>query len=535
MGTRIDVVSNLWKISPNFRDYPVMREASMLSDETFAFQIVLRSEEGIGGQHLAVEGFQGVRLRREANVCGTLPGGPFHFDDYYLKEDLLPDILCDFGREGISAYPNKNTVVWAEVRGGEGIAPGKYHLSIVLRTDAGEETARTEFTLTVQKECLAESDLCVTHWFHYDCMADVCGAEPFTADYYRAMSPWIENYVAHGNNVILTPLFTPCLDTEVGTKRRVAQLIQVYKEGEGYRFGFEKLDEFIDFMQARGIKYFEMSHLFTQWGARCCPNIVIHDKDKTEEKFGWDVLSDDPSYRAFLSALLPKLTAFLEKKGIASRCFFHISDEPWEETIEAYKAHKEFFDQYLKGYTIMDALSSFEFSGLVDIPVVAVNHVAPFLEAKRKNWIYYCCGQTDDYVTNAFVAMPSLRTRMLGVQMFLNGAAGFLQWGYNFYNTTLSRAKVNPYIDQAGGGVFPAGDPFIVYPGKDGPVDSLRHELFFQAMQDYRLCLRAAQKVGREKVCELIRSFGWDGYKVYPHDEESFEKMRSQIFRLVAE
>jgi hypothetical protein len=34
---------------------------------------------------------------------------------------------------------------------------------------------------------------------------------------------------------------------------------------------------------------------------------------------------------------------------------------------------------------------------------------------------------------------------------------------------------------------IPYGDPFVVYPGKDGPIDSIRWEIFAESLQDYAL------------------------------------------------
>lgn len=533
MQVQMEVVSSLYKLSQQGGPFPALREASALAGETFAFQVAVRAEKGFCGCALSADGIEcGVRFRREIFVDANATGGTYEYDDYYLPEDRLPDILYPVGREGLSAFPGRNLLVWAEFTG---LPAGRFRPHIVLRDASGETVAERVFSLTVRAGAPEKSDLFVTHWFHFDCLADVCGEDPFTEKYYRALSPWVENYVLHGNNVILTPLFTPCLDTEVGAKRRAVQLIEVSRRGGEYNFGFKKLDTFIDFMLARGIEYFEMSHLFTQWGALYCPNIIVCEDGAAKEEFGWAVSSQDASYRAFLAKFLPQLTAFLEKKGVARRCLFHISDEPNESTAETYRAHKTFLGRYLKNYTVIDALSSFKFADIVDTPVVAVNHVKPFLEAGRKVWVYYCCSQTSSYVTNALIAMPSLRTRMLGIQLFLNGAAGFLQWGYNFYNTSLSKNKVNPYVDQTGGGAFPSGDPFIVYPGAEGPVDSLRGELFLQAIQDYRLCLTAARRCGAERVRELIRSCGWEGYEVYPHSEERFEELRAQILEMAAE
>jgi len=67
---------------------------------------------------------------------------------------------------------------------------------------------------------------------------------------------------------------------------------------------------------------------------------------------------------------------------------------------------------------------------------------------------------------------------------------GFLHWGYNYWYESQTRHLIDPYTVQDGkawerGWAY--GDPFMVYPGPDGPVDSLRWEVFGESLQDYRL------------------------------------------------
>ena len=68
----------------------------------------------------------------------------------------------------------------------------------------------------------------------------------------------------------------------------------------------------------------------------------------------------------------------------------------------------------------MDALSDFDFyqKGVCRHPVVASNHVTPFLEGNVSNlWVYYCCGQGYQ-VSNRFFSMPSARNRIIGTQFY---------------------------------------------------------------------------------------------------------------------
>ena len=66
---------------------------------------------------------------------------------------------------------------------------------------------------------------------------------------------------------------------------------------------------------------------------------------------------------------------------------------------------------------------------------------------------------------------------------------GFLHWGYNYWHESQTRNLIDPFT-VADGKKWPGwayGDTFVVYPGPDGPIDSIRWEVFHESMQDYRL------------------------------------------------
>ncbi|UJF15626.1 hypothetical protein LZ578_11830 [Jeotgalibaca sp. MA1X17-3] len=70
-----------------------------------------------------------------------------------------------------------------------------------------------------------------TEWFHTDGMISYYGVEVFSEDYWE----WVEKYlvmaVEHGVNMILTPIVTPPLDTEIGGERPTVQLVGIKKMG----------------------------------------------------------------------------------------------------------------------------------------------------------------------------------------------------------------------------------------------------------------------------------------------------------------
>ncbi|MCU6181490.1 hypothetical protein KWH73_22080, partial [Enterobacter roggenkampii] len=105
------------------------------------------------------------------------------------------------------------------------------------------------------------------------------------------------------------------------------------------------------------------------WGARATPSIWVQTPTGPEQRFGWDVPADDPSYRALLEQLLPFLIAHLDEKWGRDKVIFHISDEPNEDNLPTYGAAHAVVADLLADVTVVDALSSYSFydKGLVKV------------------------------------------------------------------------------------------------------------------------------------------------------------------------
>ena len=257
-------------------------------------------------------------------------------------------------------------------------------------------------------------------------------------------------------------------------------------------------------------------------------------------RFGWDVRSNSDLYQKFLAALLPELNRMLQKHNWNSRSYFHISDEPYENNLEAYRQASELFHRNLPDVKFIDALSRTEFftNGLVDIPVPANNHIEAFrtLELPER-WTYYCVSQWEK-VPNQFAHFPSARLRIIGVLAYVYDLDGFLHWGYNFWFGQLSSFRVDPYSDICSGRGFPPGDAFKVYPGKNGiPEDSIRHELFYDALQDLAALQLLEAQTSRDETLEFIKQ-AWNDRSMtmedYPREAGWLLEFRQKLNQRLA-
>lgn len=479
-----------------------------------------------------------LRFERVEHVPVRFPCYPKRADEDYLRKTagLYPDLLiplCPGDPVEVPFHSLGSLYGTADIP--ESLAAGDYEITVALVAEDGTEYPAS-FTLTVLDAVLPRGNLIYTQWIHADCLAGAYGVDIFSEKHWTYLENYIRCAVKNGVNAVLTPVFTPPLDTAQGGERPTVQLVDVYRDANGWRFSFERLHRYISLCRRCGAEYFEISHLFTQWGASHAPKIVGVVNGKKEKLFGWETDSLSDEYISFLRAFLTAFLAEMKASGLDRACLFHLSDEPGMAHLERYRAVKSRIADLLEGYPVIDAVSDFDFyrTGAVGTPIPASDHIEPFLAAGIEGlWTYYCCAQGRE-VSNRFIAMPSSRTRIIGAQLWKYRIAGFLHWGYNFWYTRFSRREIHPYVILDGGYFTPAGDCFSVYPGPDGiPYQSLHMKAFTEALSDLRAMTLAEALCGRNAVLEAVEAAGEVTFSRYPRERDAAASLRERVNVLI--
>lgn len=535
------LLSSLEKVFP--QEQPIstlVSQPSIFKNETFNFQVAYQSTDHAwlwrGPVTVSIESplKEYISVTSIGLVPSNYPAPPDAEEEFFTKMPcLLPDVLEPLDNNCIKIIPNHWKSLWIEVTSTNTLPAGTHPITILFQDASGAEVARETLNLEIIDGLLPKQTLIHTEWFHTDCIANFYHVDVFSEKYWELVEAYMQTAATHGINMILTPLFTPPLDTEIGGERLTVQLVDVTADNDTYSFNFDKLGRWIETAKRVGIEYFEMSHLFTQWGAFAIPKIMANVNGELTQIFGWDTLAKDPAYKTFLDTFLPQLLQYLESYGLKDKCYFHISDEPSLEHLESYKFALSLVEKHLEGYPIIDALSNLEFyqTGALKLPIPANDHIHPFIEAGVPNlWTYYCCGQVHQ-VSNRFMALPSFRNRIIGLQLFKYDIVGFLHWGYNFYNTQYSKKAIDPYKITDAGSAFASGDSFLVYPGENGPVGSIRLKVFTEALYDLRAMQLLASLTSKEHVLELMEG-SLDTpitFSNYPHDANYLLNFRDVI------
>lgn len=567
MKLETKLVSSLEKIFSNEVKGECLSCTTLLRNEPFSFQIAFKNEnlvDAVTPIYVKVESDLETRLISEYLV-GYVPVTRADFtdsDEFFERKTpgLYPDMLLkrktnaeviDDGQWWAPRWTEQNEeyllnavrdsyqALWFTINeNGEEIKAGKHYINVLFFDSSNQEcVAEEKLELEVIDARLPDQTLIYTSWFHCDCLADTYGVDVFSDRFFQIMRSFVTEAAKTGMNMILLPAFTPPLDTTPGRERKTVQLVSVdVKDGE-YIFDFSLMRRYIQICRECGIEKFEHNHLFTQWGAKHAPKVMASVDGKYKRIFGWDTDSTSEEYAIFLKSYLKELKLFIKEMNLEKNIMFHISDEPGIKYISFYENAQKIVGDEIKEYMCGDALSHFDYykKGYTKTPIVIANstEMDEFVKNCDNYWVYYTGAQLTEGCSNRIIPTTSARNRVIGLQMYVGGAKGFLHWGYNYYYGVLSHGLFNPMINPCGYNQL-AGTSYVVYPDIRGyAIPSLRMKVLYEGFNDYRALQRLETMIGRKGVLEFIEeTMGKVNYNFCPTNQELFEfrqKLNNEI------
>ena len=456
-----------------------------------SFQACIRNTSGSPlAASLSVDGPDDidVRIRR----VGYVPVA--HFNTDTPESDLdgighLPGLAPDplFPESSVFMGPFEAHSFWVSVSVPADIEPGVREINLqfeIGKERVGELSAKIDvrpFTIQLRH------DFPVTHWFYADALCDWYKVEPFEEEFWEIVRLYMEDLVSHGNNCLYVPIFTPPTD---GVKRPT-QLLKVTTPDAGkYSFDFSDVLRWTRLARSAGAESFEWTHFFWQWGVKYALRIYRNNQDRDSLLWPPETGATSGIYKNFLVQFLPEFHRFLISEDLLECSYFHVSDEPHGDHIINYRAAREMLRELAPWMKVMDALSDVSYGkeGLTDMPIPVISTAPQYAEAGIPAWTYFCCGPRGEYL-NRLIDTPLTKIRMSGWLFYRLKALGFLHWGYNYWYKSQTQQMIDPYTEQSGA-AWPGwayGDTFVVYPGADGPVDSIRWEIFAESLQDFAI------------------------------------------------
>lgn len=460
-----------------------------------------------------------VRVRRVGYVPLkhlTTDTDPSELDGAGLLPGLVPDPL--FPEPRASVGPSENQSFWVSVFVPADAKPGKHDLKVTMKFgDKGSRSVDLTALINVKELVIKpRQSFPVTHWWHADAIYHSIKAPRFDEKWWAIMPKYVSNMVDHGSNVVYVPLFH-------NRREVVPQPCQLLKitttSQEQYQFDFSDVSRFVKLAKDNGAEYLEWTHLWIYWGVRNPIRIFGNGPEgRSELLWSTEAPATTGPYLTFLKQFLPAFHEFLKKEGVLEKSYFHLSDEPGgDEHFANYRKARELLRELAPWMKVMDALSEVRYGkeGLTDYPVPIISSAPAYIDAKIPHWVYYCCGPRGKYL-NRFMDTPLPKIRMSGWLFYRLGASGFLHWGYTYWYKMDTQELTDPFSEGSGYGWpgIPYGDPFVVYPSPDGPLDSIRWEVFAESLQDYAL-LQSAEIKPDDPLLEPLKD-----YANFPRSEE---------------
>ena len=477
--------------------------------ERAAFQVCAKHlEDGHAEISAGVRAPDGLAVSLRRVGCVPVPHQntgcePAEVDGLEHLPGYVPDVLFEDATATVG--PREIQCFWVSVDIPRDAVPGPREVGVEVV--AGNRSYRLKAVIDVADMAIEpRRDFPVTHWLYTDALCDWYGLKPFSKSFWPLCRRYMQNLLAHGTDVIHTPLFTPPTD---GVKRPT-QLVRVKAKKGRYDFDWTDVETWVAQAKDVGFGYFEWPHLFSQWGVDSA--IRIYKGQGNKENLLWppDTGATSETYRGFLSQFLPQFERFLRTWGIFDVSFFHVSDEPHgDEHLENYKAARALLAELAPWMRTMDALSDIRYGRekLTDTPIPTIRTTRQYYDEGIPSWTYFCCGPRGRYL-NRLLDTPLPKIRMSGWLFYRFQRMGFLHWGYNYWYKSQTRELIDPFTvtDGLKWPNWAYGDTAMVYPGPEGPLDSIRWEVFAQSLQDYRL-LQTAGVDPEGELLEPLRDF----------------------------
>ena len=521
-GATIWLENSLTRVFPNSAPGATNLTLRSARSARIAFQACVRSD-GVKPLRVdcAVAGADDLKPR--VRLVGLVPmahhtpnTAPAELDGLDNVPGLVPDPL--YPQTSVTLGPRESRSFWITLNVPADASVGQRELTVKLSFPEQKREESLVVRLDVAQLVVPpRRDFHVIHWWRGEATWDYYKTGMFEDPrWWEITRLQLVDMLDHGSDVIYVPIF---FDRREQFKRPCQLLVVNEPQPGKYEFDFSRVKQFTDMAKKIGFKQFEWSHLWIYWGVENPIRVYKKQGDQYVMLWPGDISGFSDTYVNFLKQFLPQFHKFLTDEGLLENSYFHLSDEPGSgKHVENYRRARKILHELAPWMKVMDALSDIRYGreGLTDMPIPIVSSAKAYVDAGIPHWVYYCCGPTGPWV-NRFMDTPLPKIRMAGWLFYRHGAKGFLHWGFNYWHLMETEKIGDPFNDASNGSWpgIPYGDPFEIYPGKDGqPIDSIRWEVFAESLQDYAILQAAGVKRDDPLLGELKT------YADFPKSEE---------------
>lgn len=392
--------------------------------------------------------------------------------------------------------------IWATVSVPSDAVAGVHEDALRIRV-GGRTVASFPLRLTVlgpRLTALEDRQFTLDLWWHPDAIADRAGLTVFSEEHWQACRPYLKDLASRGQRVVNTVITEDPWLIEDGAKTvpqtasHYASLVEWSWDGDDFTFDFTHFDRCVREHERAGIT--GPIHLFAMIQFRLDQRLTYTDT-RSGKHMVETVELGDARYREGWGAFLTAMHTHLVDRGWWDRAALSFDERP-KELMDAVYAVIHDVAPMWDGRTALAANSlaeadiahviSFNHSFLADVPAETIRD----RRAAGEPTLFYT--YYSPVRPNTVTASPPMSARMLGWEVARYDLDGYLRWTYNSWPKDVFAHPSHRYGQ---------GDEYIVYPGADGPISSLRWESLRDGVDDAEV-LRLLREKDPQLLTDLL-------------------------------
>ena len=481
-----------------------------LAGECLSAQVAVRSNRDIKGLTCSPTDLTGQGGAKIPSSAARVRYGAFVPVDETLV--LTADPLLE--EESVDVPANLAQPVWITLKVPRNAVPGLYNGKFTLSAASGGQ-ADFDVSVEVLPAVLPEPPDWTFHlnlWQSPTPVAHAHKVKLWSEKHWQILERYAENFAAHGMKAIMTHIIHDPWDSVRGfADDTMVEWKYPGEPGPGnadkFEWDFTAFDRYVELMMKAGVKRsIDLYALVMGPGGTLKADILYLDTITGEYRTA-EMKVGDPLWRECWSAFLPVLRKHLKEKGWFDKAVLGFDEKP-ENVMRV------IFDFIASEAPDFKVASSGGYPG--DEHKWAdeiVFHIREFQD--RNRWLeiepvvrrmhrekyryvtfYTACRP---HYPNTFIFSSLRETRLLPWLAWKYGFDGYIRWAVNLF-------PEDPWNQPMF--TWPSGDMFFIWPGKEGPLDSMRWELLRQGIQDYealRIARELAEKAGRDDLLDKLR------------------------------
>lgn len=373
----------------------------------------------------------------------------------------------------------------------------------------GTELASFPLQLQVRGPVLppqAERDFTLDLWWHPDAIADAHGLTLFSEEHWQACRPYLADLAERGQRVVNTVVTEdPWLIEDDGaevpqTASHYGSQVSWSWDGKEFAFDFTVFDRSVLEHERAGIS--GPIHLFALLQFRLGQRLTYMDT-RSGEQVTELVELGDARYREAWGAFLLAMHEHLREQGWWDRAALAFDERPKDLMEAVYEVIRDVAPMW-DGRTSLAANSlaeadiarsiSFNHSFLAEVPA----EIIASRRAAGEPTLFYTF--YEPIRPNTVTASPPMSSRMLGWEVARYDLDGYLRWTYNSWPGDVSEHPSHRYGQ---------GDEYLVMPGQDGPISTLRWESFRDGIDDAEILSRLRES-DPDRLTEVLANIAAD-------------------------